>query len=100
MKPGSKDRKYEILITGMELEELRKQTPQMVEAFGLDRRIENYQGKRPIGFYRWDIDCLVEVVMCALDDPAEYPDKNAGEYRAMKNLYEKLRKLNEEAFSE
>ena len=100
MKPGSKDRKYEILITGMELEELQKQTPQMIEAFGLDRRIEKYQGKRPIGFYRWDVDCLVEVVMCALNDPEEYPDKNTVEYQAMKNLYEKLRKLNEEAFSE
>jgi len=80
MKPGSKDRKYEILITGMELEELQKQTPQMIEAFGLDRRIEKYQGKRPIGFYRWDVDCLVEVVMCALNDPGEYPDKNTVEY--------------------
>ena len=99
MKPGSKDRKYEILITGMELEELQKQTSQMVEAFGLDRRIENYLGKRPIGFYRWDLDCLVDVVMCALDDPVEYPDKNTGEYLAMKNLYEKLRKLHEEAYS-
>ena len=25
----------------------------MVEAFGLDRRIEKYQGKRPIGYYSW-----------------------------------------------
>ena len=100
MKPGSKDRKYKILITGMELEELQKQTGHMVEAFGLDRRIENYRGKRPIGFYRWDIDCLVDVVSYVLDDPEEYPDKKSKEYLAMKNLYEKLKKLEEEAYSE
>ncbi len=100
MKPGSKDRKYKILITGMELEELQKQTGQMAEAFGLDRRIENYRGKRPIGFYRWDIDCLVAVVSYVLDDPEEYHDKNSKEYLAMKNLFEKIKKLEAEAYSE
>ena len=58
MKPGSGDKQYRILITGRELEELKKFTWSMAEAFGLDRRIEKYQGKRPIGFYRWDLDCL------------------------------------------
>lgn len=100
MKPGLKDRKYKILITGMELEELQKQTGHMAEAFGLDRRIENYQGKRPIGFYRWDIDCLVDVVSYVLDDSEEYPDKKSKECLAMKNLYEKFKKLEEEAYSE
>jgi len=50
MKPGSRDIKVNILITGEELEELQKHTWSMVEAFGLDRRIEQYKGKRPIGF--------------------------------------------------
>jgi len=85
MKPGSRDKKYKILITGMELEELQKQSWQMCEAFGLDRRIDNYKGKRHIGLYRWDIECLVEVVSSVIDDPKEYPDKNTEEYRAMKN---------------
>ena len=34
----------------------------MAEAFGLDRRIENYQGKRPIGLFSWDFDCLLAVI--------------------------------------
>ena len=42
--------KVNILITGEELEELQKHTWSMVEAFGLDRRIEQYKGKRPIGW--------------------------------------------------
>ena len=39
MKPGPGDIPYRILITGRELEELKKHTWMMAEAFGLDRRI-------------------------------------------------------------
>ena len=49
MKPGPKDVKLKILITGDELHELKRFTIDMVEAFGLDGRIEAYSGKRPIG---------------------------------------------------
>ena len=38
MKPGSRDIKVNMLITGEELEELQKHTWSMVEAFGLDMR--------------------------------------------------------------
>ena len=50
MRPGSKDKRYYILITGQELIELKKYTYLMAEAYGLDRKIENYKGTRPIGF--------------------------------------------------
>ncbi len=56
MKPVSRDIKLEILISGNELSELMRHSWQMVEAFGLDKRIEKYQGKRPIGLYSWDFD--------------------------------------------
>jgi hypothetical protein len=49
-KPGSKDRKASIRITGLELEELQLFVWMMAESFGLDRRISNYQGVRPSGF--------------------------------------------------
>ncbi len=71
----------------------------MCEAFGLDRRIDNYKGKRHIGLYRLDIEYLVEVVSSVIDNPKKYPDKNTKEYQAMKNLYEKLKKLYGKAFS-
>jgi len=76
MKPGPNDVKLTILITGDELHELKRFTIDMVEAFGFDRRIEAYSGKRPIGFYRWDLDCLSAVMDLALKDLSAYPDKN------------------------
>jgi len=91
MKPGSRDIKVNILITGEELEELQKHTWSMAEAFGLDRRIEQYKGKKPIGLYRWDMDCLIDVLSIALDDSREYPDHNSSGYLALKDLSERLK---------
>lgn len=34
----------------------------MAESFGLDNRIDNLTGKREVGFYSWDLDCLESVV--------------------------------------
>ncbi len=45
MKPGRGDVKLAILITGDELDELKRFTIDMVEAFGLNRRIEAYAAK-------------------------------------------------------
>ena len=47
VKPGSKDRKTFILVTGLELDGLERFTGFMAESFGLDRRVANYQGVRP-----------------------------------------------------
>ena len=62
MRAGSKDVQVKMLIGGGELAELKRHTWQMAEAFGLDTRVERYQGKRPIGLHRWDFDCLIDVV--------------------------------------
>lgn len=100
MKPGSKDKKYQILITGQELVELKKFTGDMMEAFGLDQRIENYKGTRSIGFYRWDLDCLVDVTELALEDTDEYPERSGPGYEAMKELHRRVTALWEEAYGE
>jgi len=100
MKPGSRDIKVGILITGEELEELQKHTWSMEEAYGLERRIDQYKGKRPIGFYRWDMDCLIDVLSMALDDSKEYPDQNSSGYLALKNLHERLKSEYEGNFGE
>lgn len=92
MKPGKYDRKLQILITGLELDELQRHVWMMAESFGLDRRIANYQGKRPIGLYRWDVECLMEVMDSALNDRDEYPSQDSEGYLALKNLLERLRK--------
>lgn len=98
MKPGKNDKQCKILITGQELEELQKFTGDMAEAFGLDRKIENYKGKRPIGFYRWDLDCLEDVLSMAVDDKTEYPKKSGPGYEAIMNLYKKIIELRKQAY--
>jgi hypothetical protein len=90
IKPGSGDRKASILITGAELDELQRFVWMMAESFGLDRRIANYQGVRPIGLYRWDIECLVDVINSVLDDLEYYPSQDSPEYQAIKNLRDRL----------
>jgi hypothetical protein len=90
IKPGSKDRKASILITGLELDELQRFVWMMAESFGLDRRIANYQGVRPIGLYRWDIECLVDVIDSVLNDPEYYSTQDSPEYQAIKNLCDRL----------
>ena len=100
MKPGPKDKKYYIKIEGDELDELQSLTYHMAESFGLDRQIENYEGKRPIGLYRWDIECLYEVLDIALFTEDEYPDKSSSEYKAIFNLYGRIKMLYDEAFDE
>ena len=90
MKPAPGDIKLMILITGEELDELKRFTIDMAEAYGLDRRIEAYTGKRAIGFYRWDLDCLSAVIDNALKDAREYPDKASSSYAALKRLQAKL----------
>lgn len=62
MKTGSKDSKAFLKFEEAELELLHNNTWQMAESFGLDRRIANLTGKRKVGFYLWDLECLEMVV--------------------------------------
>jgi hypothetical protein len=98
MKPGKNDLKINILITGLELDELQRHTWMMAESFGLDRRIGNCQGKRPIGLYRWDIECLTDVIHSALDDPKYYPSKTSQGYLALAALRNRLLQIDNEFF--
>ena len=87
MKRGSGDHRHKLLICGDELRELQKHTGDMADAFGLDRKIENYQGTRPITLYRWDLDCLMDVIDMALKD---YSDQSSPQYQALKRLGDQL----------
>ena len=93
MKSGKRDIKVSILITGQELEELQKHTWSMAESFGLDRHIDNYRGKRPIGLYAWDMECLLDVLSMALEDPKEYPPEGTKEHEVTKRLYQRLKQI-------
>ncbi len=61
MKPGKNDKKVELLFTPEELDFLQDNAWNMAESFGLDTRILNLKGKRPVGFYSWDLDYLHDV---------------------------------------
>ncbi len=70
----------------------------MCEAFGLDRKIEKYKGVRPISFYRWDLDCILDVLDMTLNDEKEYPDKNNEGYIILHELYLDLKKAYKETY--
>jgi hypothetical protein len=90
VKPHRGDYRHKLLISGDELRELKKLTYSMAEAFGLDRKIENYQGTRPITLYRWDLECLMSVIDLALKGERDYPDKSTVKYEALQRLGEQI----------
>ncbi|MEI9479970.1 MAG: hypothetical protein WCO26_25830 [Deltaproteobacteria bacterium] len=100
MKPGRNDHRHSLLVCGDELRELKRHTVAMAEAFGLDTKIEKYKGTRPITLYRWDLECLMDVIDVALDDERDYPDKSAPEFEALKRLGDRLRKEYDETYDD
>jgi len=53
---------------------LKRHALTITEAFGLDRKIEAYKGTRPLTLFRWDLDCLMDVISYKLADEKVYPD--------------------------
>ncbi len=100
LKPGKRDIKVTILIAGEELEELQKHTWSMAESFGLDGRIDDYKGKKPIGLYRWDIECLLDVLSMVLDAPKEYPFEGSREHEVTQGLYQRLKQIYDSTYEE
>ena len=95
MRPGKYDRKHQVLIKGAGLRELKKLD--LAESFGLDRRIERYQGKRPPGLYRWDLEALLGALSLALDEPDDYYSPRLNK-RAIKKLHDRLQAEYESAY--
>lgn len=100
MKPGKNDIPIERKISGRQLEELQKHTWQMCEAFGLDRKIENYKGTRAISLYRWDLDCILDALDTVLNDEKEYPDKKDEGYIQLYELYADLKKAYKKTYKD
>jgi hypothetical protein len=100
MKPGPRDHRHKLRISGDELQELKRHVGLMAEAYGLDRKIAKYTGTRPTTLYRWDLDCLMAVINSALPDKSEYPDESAPEYRVLAGLGERLRREYEAVYGQ
>jgi len=98
MKPGKNDIPIKHKISGRQLEELQKHTWHMCEAFGLDTKIEKYKGSRPISFYSWDLDCILDVLDMVLNDEKEYPDENDEGYIKLNELHIELKKAYKETY--
>jgi hypothetical protein len=98
MKPGKHDIPIRLKISGRQLEELQRHTGAMCEAFGLDRKVFNYKGVRPISFYSWDMDCLLDVIRMALADVTEYPDKQDESYIQLHELYLTLKQADQATY--
>ena len=85
-----------VKISGIQLEELQKQTYQMAEAFGLDRKIEKYKGTRSISLFRWDLECILDVLDATLKDKNEYSDHNDIKFLELQKLNINLIKIYQE----
>ncbi|MCP4269955.1 MAG: hypothetical protein GY777_31010 [Candidatus Brocadiaceae bacterium] len=83
IKAGKNDIKVNIKFELDELYLLQENTWQMAESFGLDNRIARLTGKRSVGFYMWDLECLE---MVADDLKKTEKDKQLAE-----RLYSKIR---------
>lgn len=91
MKPLPGDHRHRLLIQGSELKALQSLTWAMAEAFSLDRKIENYKGTRPLTLYRWDLECLMDVIDMALKrEPDRRSRSKPPDPAALKSLAERL----------
>ncbi len=93
MKPGSREVPVRVLIAGAELDALHELTGAMSESYGLDRRIQRYQGKRPIALYSWDLDLLVDVSDVALGEAEDRQPQGARSPGARRTAVVPLRSL-------
>ena len=91
MRPGKNDIAALYQISGLQLTELQKYTSDMCEAFGLEDRIYKYKGTRPIALYRWDLDCILDVIDLNLHNARNYPNQLSDGYSALSELRRSLK---------
>ena len=89
MKPGKNDHKHRVLITGAELRELKLLA--LPESFGLEARVQRYAGKRPIGLYRWDLECLLATLSLELEERVQHSRLRRKDLAALRSLHDRLR---------
>ena len=90
VKPGPRDKAIKLKFSRRELKELKRHTWRMADSFGLDRRIEAYEGTRPISFHRWDVECLLDVLDGALKEMQGNAERDSPGYLACKRLRGRL----------
>jgi len=69
----------------------------MPESFGLEGRIQRYEGKRPIGLYRWD---LLDTLSLEGADRPSGSRLRRRDLDALKSLHDRLRKEYDAVYGE
>lgn len=73
MSRTAADKTCRIVIEGAELVELKRHAHQIPECPGLGRRIQRYDGNKPLAISPEELDWLVAVLDAVLHDPKGYP---------------------------
>jgi len=100
VKPGPRDVRVRVTISGAELRELKRLSWAMVESFGLDRRIDAYKGTRPIELYRWDLDCLATVLDEAVRGAETSRRGRTQGLRPLRSLQARIHSLRQTAYED
>jgi len=100
MKPGKRDIKCNFLIQGEELDALHNITYLLSECFGLDSRINNYKGKRSIGLYQWDFECLLGGIEYAINDTRSTSTVTQKDQDALVPLFERMNEIYQKTYRE
>ena len=98
MKPGKRDIKINFLIQGKELVALHNISFLLSECFGLDARIDNYKGKRPIGLYQWDFECLLGGIEYALNADASTFTNTQKDRNDLVSLFDRMKKMYQQTY--
>ena len=70
----------------------------MSECFGLDSRINNYKGKRPIGLYQWDFECLLGGIEYAINDKRSTSTVTQKDQDALVPLFERMNEIYQQTY--
>jgi hypothetical protein len=62
------------------------------ESFGLEGRLQRYEGKRPIGLYRWDLECLLATLSLEMEARPQHPRLRSKAIDGLKSLHDRLQK--------
>jgi len=88
-----------VLIHGDELDALREVSTWFGDCFGLEARVLKYQGKRPLGLYEWDFECLLGGIEASLTKERRYGrGLTEDERAALGRLYERLAAIYKETY--
>ena len=98
MKPGKNDIKTSILIEGEELNAIQEVCYVFTECFGLDSQIAKYKGKRPLGLYQWDYECLIAGLDYIVNNEKGRKGVSRSELILLGNLLKRINEIYESVY--